>query len=66
MESEGASSLWFFAVVGGTILLGLALLIGFLQWRKRSGRVERISEDIARDNYQAESEREERREREGT
>ena len=64
MESDGASGIWFFAVVGGPILLGLAFLYGVLQWRKRRGSTERIGDDVARENYAAEAAKEKREERE--
>jgi hypothetical protein len=63
MESDGASGIWLIAVFGGPVLLGLALVFGLLRWRKRRASAERVGEAVARDNYAAEAEREERRER---
>jgi uncharacterized protein (TIGR03382 family) len=34
-----AGALWLIAVPGGTLVLGLALLFGWLQWRRRNRRV---------------------------
>jgi hypothetical protein len=64
MESDGASGIWFLAVVGGPILLGLAFLFGIRQWRKRRPSARRIGEAVTRENYAAESAREKRDERE--
>jgi hypothetical protein len=64
MESEGAGSIWLFAVFGGPILLGLAILFG-LRWQSRRRRsLERIGDAVTRENYAAENAREKRAERE--
>lgn len=49
--------LWGFLVIGGPIILGLALIYGTFQYRRRDRRLDRVSEegakqvrkDIARD-----------------
>jgi hypothetical protein len=64
MDSDGAGAFWLIAVVGGPILLGLALLFGIAKWRTRRLQAERIGEEITRDNYAAEARREKRQERE--
>lgn len=35
MEGDLGSQVWFLAVVGGTVLLGIILVYGYLQWRRR-------------------------------
>jgi hypothetical protein len=34
------SSLWFFAVVGGFVILGLVMAYGFLQSRKKDAEID--------------------------
>lgn len=40
--------LWGFLVIGGPIILGLALIYGTFQYRRRDRRVDRVSEQGAR------------------
>jgi hypothetical protein len=51
MESEGASGLWLFAVLGGPAILAVALIYGTWQWRRR---LDALREDATRANYKAE------------
>jgi hypothetical protein len=40
--------LWGFLVIGGPIILGLALIYGTFQYRRRDRRLDRVSEDGAK------------------
>lgn len=40
--------LWGFLVIGGPIILGLALIYGTFQYRRRDRRMDRVSEQGAR------------------
>lgn len=40
--------LWGFLVIGGPIILGLALIYGTFQYRRRDRRMDRVSEEGAR------------------
>jgi hypothetical protein len=40
--------LWGFLIIGGPIILGLALLYGTFQYRNRNRRMDAVSEDSAR------------------
>ena len=40
--------LWGFLIIGGPIILGLALLFGTFQYRTRNRRMDAASEDSAR------------------
>ena len=39
---------WGFVIIGGPIILGLALLYGTIQYRKRDRRLDQLSQDSAR------------------
>jgi hypothetical protein len=40
--------LWGFLVIGGPIILGLALIYGTFQYRRRDRRLDRVSEEGAK------------------
>lgn len=40
--------LWAFVVIGGPILLGLAILYGTIQYRKRDRRMDSTSQEATR------------------
>ncbi|VWX53639.1 hypothetical protein [Novosphingobium sp. 9U] len=40
--------LWAFVVIGGPIILGLAILYATLQYRKRGRHLDQLSQDSAR------------------
>jgi hypothetical protein len=40
--------LWGFLVIGGPIVLGLALIYGTFQYRRRDRRMDQVSEDGAK------------------
>lgn len=40
--------IWAFVVIGGPILLGLAILYGTIQYRNRNRRLDRVSDEGAR------------------
>ncbi|GGC03769.1 hypothetical protein GCM10011494_22790 [Novosphingobium endophyticum] len=40
--------LWAFVVIGGPILLGLGILYGTIQYRRRNRRFDRVSDEGAR------------------
>ena len=48
------TAIWFFAVVGGTIILALVLAYGFMLTRRRSAAQRRLNEQGAHDIYQKE------------
>lgn len=57
MEGDLGSYVWFLAVVGGTMLLGFALVYGYLQWRRRrlsrgtkAAQTRRVNEMYERDS----------------
>ena len=39
---------WAFVVIGGPILLGLGILYGTIQYRRRNRRLDRVSDEGAR------------------
>lgn len=39
---------WAFVVIGGPILLGLAIIYGTIQYRNRDRRLDRVSDEGAR------------------
>jgi hypothetical protein len=41
-------NLWAFVVIGGPIILGLALIYATFQYRKRGRHLDSVSEDSAR------------------
>jgi hypothetical protein len=45
---------WFFAVVGGTVVLGLGIAYAVWQWRHRNRRLDPLRERVTRQNYAAE------------
>lgn len=56
--------LWGFLIIGGPIILGLALIYGTFQYRNRDRRLDRLSENSAkrvRDEIRREDERTVRR-----
>ena len=48
------TAIWFFAVVGGTIILALVLAYGLMLTRRRSAAQRRLNEQGAHDIYQKE------------
>ena len=42
-------NLWAFVIVGGPIILGLAILYATVQYRKRNRDLDRVSEQGAKD-----------------
>jgi hypothetical protein len=40
--------IWAFVIVGGPIILGIALLYGFISYRRRDKRLDPLSERSAR------------------
>jgi hypothetical protein len=40
--------LWGFLIIGGPIILGLALIYGTFQYRNRDRRLDRVSQDSAK------------------
>lgn len=40
--------LWAFVVIGGPIILGLAILYATIQYRKRGRHLDQVSQDSAR------------------
>jgi hypothetical protein len=63
MESDGGFGLWGLAIVGGPVLLGLILAYGIYHSRRRSRRLDDVSEQVTEANYAAENRREEKQER---
>jgi hypothetical protein len=51
---DPGSSLWFFAVVGGTTLLGVGFAYAVGQWHHRDRRLDPIREEATKINYLAE------------
>jgi len=50
---------WVIAVIGGPVILGIAMMIGLWQWNHRRTS-DRIRDEAARTNYRNEERREKR------
>lgn len=51
--------MWFFAVVGGTLILGIAIAYGFIQYHRRDKSKDALTEAATRAVYHQEGERDE-------
>jgi pantothenate kinase type III len=51
---DPGTALWFFAVAGGALILGIAIAYGFIRSRQRTSREKFRAEQGAREIYEKE------------